>query len=67
MKDEIILKVGEMVKSPSSMDEQERTIWQQQIAQKAKEYLFSIGQPLVYERDGHIVAEHQDGRIMIIR
>ncbi len=67
MTEEITLKVGEMVKRPSSMNEQERDAWHQQIAQQAKDYLFSIGQPLVYEREGHIVAEHQDGRILIIR
>ena len=67
MQDEITLKVGEMIKSPSAMNDQERALWHQQIAQKAREYLFSIGQPLVYERDGHIVAEHQDGRIIIVR
>ncbi len=37
------------------------------LAENARKYLFSIGQPLVYKRDGHIVVEHKDGRVLVIR
>ncbi|ODS81533.1 MAG: hypothetical protein ABS46_11285 [Cytophagaceae bacterium SCN 52-12] len=67
MKDDIILKVGEMVKSPRSMTRQEREIWHKQLTENARDYLFSIGQPLVYKRDGRVVAEHKDGRVLVIR
>jgi hypothetical protein len=30
---------------------------------EAKKHLFSIGQPLVYEKDGNMIAEFADGRI----
>lgn len=31
---------------------------------EARTYLFSIGQPLVYENDGIMIAEYADGRIV---
>ena len=66
MNDDLELKIGEMVKSPRSMTQQERDVWHKQIAEKAREYLFSIGQPLVYKKDGHVVAEYQDGRVLVV-
>jgi hypothetical protein len=68
MTTDVQYQVGKMVKDPRSMNNKERSLWQKQCAENAREYLFSIGQPLVYKRqDGHIVAEHKDGQILVIR
>ena len=60
-------KVGIMVKHPHSMTAFEYKEWKQQAFERAKAYLFSIGQPLVYyQNDGTPVAEYEDGRIEAI-
>lgn len=66
MKEDIHFKTGRRTNDPRSMTSEERSQWQQQLAINARDYLFSIGQPLVYKRDGHIVAEHKDGRLQVI-
>ena len=59
---------GVMVKDPRTMTAQEFTIWQKRCTENARDYLFSINQPLVYIReDGHTVAEYKDGNIVVIR
>lgn len=61
-------QVGKMTKDPRTMTRKERSQWQKQCAQNARDYLFSINQPLVYKRqDGHTVAEYRDGQIVVIR
>jgi hypothetical protein len=67
MSDEVVFKVGRMTKDPRSMTREERIEWQKETAKRTRDYLFSIGQPLVYKRDGRVVAEHKDGRVQIIR
>ena len=68
MTQEISYKEGRMVKDPRLMNADERELWQRRCAEEARDYLFSIGQPLVYKRDdGHTVAEHKDGTIQIVR
>lgn len=68
MKDDFQFRIGKMTKKPGDMKPEERLNWQKQIAQNARNYLFSIGQPVVYKRhDGHIVAEHKDGRVLILQ
>ncbi len=68
MEDTIKYRVGTMVKDPRSMTKQERADWQKQLLEKAKAYLFSINQPLVYIReDGHTVAEYKNGTVLIVR
>lgn len=67
MEDEIQFKIGRRTNDPRSMTPEERSKWQQQLASNARDYLFSIGQPLVYKRDGHIVAEDKNGRLQVIR
>ena len=61
--EEILLKKGTMERSPLDMTVAERNQWYKDIQQKAKEYLFSIGQPLVYKVNGIMIAEYADGRI----
>lgn len=68
VKDGIKYKVGTMTKDPFDMTEEELAEWEQECADDARKYLFSIGQPLVYRReDGHTVAEYKDGRVEIVR
>lgn len=68
VKEEIKYKVGTMTKDPFYMNEEELAEWEQECADDAREYLFSIGQPLVYRReDGRFVAEFEDGRIELVR
>jgi DNA modification methylase len=65
---EVQYQIGRMVKEPKKMSLEECIAWQKQCAENAKEYLFSIGQPLVYKRqDGHTVAEYKNGNILVIR
>ena len=67
MTNEIQYRVGKMKKPPGDMSTKERATWQKQIADNARDYLFSIGQPLVYQqKDGLIVAEYKDGRVLIL-
>lgn len=64
MVSDVAYKTGTMRKEPCEMTDAERIIWQQQCAEDARDYLFSIGQPLVYRnRDGQLVAEYANGRI----
>lgn len=68
MTNEVQYQLGKMVKDPKRMSQREQLIWQRQCAENAKEYLFSIGQPIVYKRqDGHTVAEYSDGNILVVR
>lgn len=68
MKTDINYKQGRMVKDPKTMRPNERVEWQQECAEHARTYLFSIGQPLVYRRaDGRTVAEYADGSIVVVR
>jgi hypothetical protein len=68
MAEDVKFQVGKMIKEPRTMTSEEKEKWYQRISASAREYLFSIGQPLVYKsEDGHVVAEYQDGRISIVR
>ncbi len=60
---EQLVKKGTMTKSPFDMTPEELKIWKEENKVEARKYLFSIGQPLVYEKNGHLVAEFSDGRI----
>jgi hypothetical protein len=61
--EKIKYKVGTMTKSPFDMDDAEYKIWQENGNRETREYLFSIGQPLVYYIDNQTVIEYSDGRI----
>lgn len=60
---EEMIRKGTMTKSPFEMMPEERKIRQTEIQTEAREYLFSIGQPLVYEKDGRMTAAYANGRI----
>ena len=67
MVSDVAYKIGTMVKDPRDMTDTERAVWQKQCASDARDYLFSIGQPLVYrETNGQLVAEYANGRVEII-
>ena len=58
---------GTLIKPIYEMTPLEREAFYKEMAIKARKYLFSIGQPLVYEKDGKIVAEYADGTIKVIQ
>ncbi|BAU52097.1 hypothetical protein [Mucilaginibacter gotjawali] len=62
--EEQLMRKGTMTKSPFKMTFEEEKEWQIQKQKEAKAYLFSIGQPLVYKKDGVMIAEYADGRIV---
>lgn len=62
-----LLKKGRMTKHPMEMTESEIHEWSRTIQERAKYHLFSIGQPLVYRKDGIMVAEFADGRVKRLR
>lgn len=64
--EEDFIKRGRMKKSPFKMTEEELEAWNREMSAGIREYLFSIGQPLVYAKDGQYVAEHADGRIELL-
>jgi hypothetical protein len=63
---EELVKKGTMVKSPFKMTPAERAEWIVRCQAETREYLFSIGQPLVYKRDGQMIAEYANGKIEVL-
>jgi len=64
---EDITRKGAMTKSPFDMTAEEYAQWKGQVQCDAREYLYSIGQPYVTEKDGQFIAEFADGRVQTIR
>jgi hypothetical protein len=58
---------GRLMKSISEMTQIEREKHYQEATIRTRSYLFSIGQPLIHQKDGHLVAEYSDGKIIVIR
>jgi len=65
--DEELVRKGKMTKSPFDMTFEEEREWQIQKQLEARDYLFSIGQPLVYKKYGFMIAEYADGSVKRIR
>ena len=65
--EEELLRKGKMTKSPFDMTFEEEKAWRIEKQAEARAFLFSIGQPLVYKKDGEMIAEYADGRIKPIR
>jgi hypothetical protein len=63
---EQLVKKGKMTIEPWNMTSAERDEWEVRMQVEAKEYLFSIGQPLVYEKEGQMIAEYADGKINVL-
>lgn len=59
-------RTGTMTKRPTEMSAQELKTWQEQGEKEIREYLFSINQPLIYEKNGVMVIERKDGSIETI-
>ncbi len=57
---------GEMPKPIYSMTANERKAYYEAAAIKTREYLFSIGQSLVYRKNGRMIAESADGSIEVL-
>jgi len=55
-----------MIIEPWNMTPAERNDWELRMQAEAEAYLFSIGQPLVYEKEGLMIAEYADGNIQIL-
>lgn len=52
-----------MKKSPLKMKPEELKSWEEKEKTYVRQYLFSIGQPLVYKKEERTIAEYSDGRI----
>ncbi len=66
--DSELVRKGELEKPLHEMTEEEKEQWYKEIPNKIREYLFSIGQPLVYKNEkGEYIAEHSDGRIQVLQ
>ena len=57
---------GTMTKPVVGMTPAEREAYYAATSLKTKERLFAIGQPLVHEKNGQIIAEYANGSIEII-
>jgi len=55
-----------MTMEPWKMTPAERDEWELRMQAEAKNHLFSIGQPLVYEKEGRMIAEYADGKIIAL-
>ena len=64
--EEGLSKTGKMKKSPLTMSAGELKRWKKSMGEDIRAYLFSIGQPLVYRKEGKMVAEHSNGEIELI-
>ncbi|MDR3693535.1 hypothetical protein [Mucilaginibacter sp.] len=62
--EEELVRKGKMTKSPFDMTFEEEKAWRIEKQAEAQAFLFSIGQPLVYKKDGVMIAEYADGRII---
>jgi hypothetical protein len=58
---------GKLEKSIAQMTSQEREVHYKKMAIRTREYLFSIGQPFVYKKNGQIIAEYSDGKSTIVQ
>ncbi|MCP9757218.1 hypothetical protein EGI26_18820 [Lacihabitans sp. CCS-44] len=65
---EVKFRKGTMLKRPIEMSKEELLNWQKQGEKEAREFLFSIKQPLVYyNSEGFLVAEKFDGSVEKIK
>ena len=67
LSDTIKYLIGTMTKRPAEMTAQELKIWKEQGKKEIREYLFSINQPLIYSKNGVIIAENKDGSIEVLQ
>lgn len=65
--DSLKYRTGTMTKRPSEMTVSELKIWHEQGEKEIRAYLFSINQPLIYAKNGVMIAENKDGSIEILQ
>jgi hypothetical protein len=63
---DMLVKKGKKPANLGQMTPQEFEEWERSMQKEAEAYLFSIGQPLVYKKDGKYVAQYADGTINIL-
>jgi hypothetical protein len=61
-----LFRKGIMTKDPFDMTPEEEKQWQIEAQERAKVRIFAAGQPLVYEKNGQMIAEYANGKIEII-
>jgi hypothetical protein len=64
---DLLIKKGKKPANFDQMTPEEYQKWERSMQKEAEAYLFSIGQPLVYKKDGEYIAEHADGNISILK
>jgi len=64
IREEGFIMKGRMKKNFFEMNDEEKEVWRRQIAENTRRTLFAKGQPLVYSKDGVLVAEYEDGRVI---
>ncbi len=64
IKEENFIGKGRMKKNFFDMTDEEKEVWRRDITENTKRTLFAKGQPLVYSKDGVMVAEYEDGRVI---
>lgn len=64
---ELPIKRGKLPANFDDMSLEEVKAWERDMQKEAVDYLFSIGQPLVYEKDGQMVAQHANGAVYPVR
>ena len=63
---ELPIKKGKKPANFDQMTTEEYKDWERRMQKEAETYLFSIGQPLVYKKNGQYIAEYADGSIKIL-
>ncbi len=58
---------GKLKKSIAQMTRLQRVTHYKSMRNRTRKYLFSIGQPFVYKKNGHILAEYADGKTIIVQ
>ena len=61
------ISTGTLQKPIYEMSADEKSTFYKEMNIETRRYLFSIGQPMVYKKGTHVVAEYADGTINIVR
>ena len=64
---DLIVKKGKKPANFDKMTPEEHREWERCMQKEAEAYLFSIGQPLVYKKDGQYIAQYADGTMSILK
>ena len=63
---DMLAKKGKKPANFGQMTLEEYRNWERDMQKEAEAYLFSIGQPLVYKKDGQYIAQYADGTINVL-